>query len=422
MTATIAIHSHSHEVGLRILAPLRNGPVARVWSALAFSSLGDQLYAVALGWVAIGVLGPAAGYLGAARAAIVLLAATVGGGIADRWDRRRTMVGADLARGAVLLALVAVWAAASHPPAVMLLLAVMVLAVGEAFFQPALQTLLPTLINEPRLLVAANGLLDATDRLARLLGPGLIAVLGAAVAPMHFFMLDGLSFLVSALAVASLRVVGAPPRAVAPATWRRAASTGFRAMRRERLLGYLLHISGVLNGAWYAVFFLAVPLVITGLHEGADGLGLYGLVISCYGVSNLAANLFVGSRDMPAHPRLHIFCGITLTGGGIALMGIACIAPLSPAWRLAGFIAASALSGFGGPLKDIPFATLRQMLIPRDEIAAAMRAYLIMVYSGMLIAMLLAPAACTLLGAPVVILLCGALYLVTAATGWVYTR
>lgn len=406
---------------MRILAPLRDGSVARVWSALAFSSLGDQLYAVALGWVAISVLGPAAGYLGAARAGMVLVAATVGGGIADRWDRRRTMVAADLARGAVLLALVAAWLTAGHPPAVMLVLAVVVLAVGEAFFQPALQTLLPTLIAEPRMLVAANGLLDATDRLARLLGPGLIAVIGAAVAPMHFFTLDGLSFLVSALAVASLRAVIVSPRAVGRVAWRRAASTGFRAMRQDRLLGYLLRVSGVLNGAWYAVFFLAVPLVIAGLHDRADGLGLYGLVISCYGVSNLVANLIVGSRELPQHPRLQIFAGVTLTGSGIALMGVAIIAPLPPAWRLAGLIAASALSGFGGPLKDIPFATLRQMLIPREQIAAAMRAYLIMVYSGTLIAMLLAPIVCTLLGAPAVILLCGGLYIATAVVGWITT-
>ena len=42
-----------------ILAPLRRPAVARLWSALAFSALGDQLYAIALGFVAVDLLRPA---------------------------------------------------------------------------------------------------------------------------------------------------------------------------------------------------------------------------------------------------------------------------------------------------------------------------------------------------------------------------
>jgi hypothetical protein len=39
--------------------------------------------------------------------------------------------------------------------------AIVVLAIGQAVFQPALQAVLPTLVDDPRLLPAANGLLEA---------------------------------------------------------------------------------------------------------------------------------------------------------------------------------------------------------------------------------------------------------------------
>jgi DHA3 family macrolide efflux protein-like MFS transporter len=51
-----------------LLRPLAIGRVRLLWGALTLSAMGDQLYAVALVWVAVGVLGPAAGYLSALQA------------------------------------------------------------------------------------------------------------------------------------------------------------------------------------------------------------------------------------------------------------------------------------------------------------------------------------------------------------------
>ncbi len=409
---------------MRILSPLRHSAIARVWSALAFSALGDELYAVAIGWIAVGVLGESAGYLSAGRAAVVLLTAIFGGGLADGWNRQRTMVAADLLRAAALAALVGTWAATGQPSPILLALAVILLAACEAFFEPALQTILPALSPKPDMLVAINGLFDATDRLARLLGPSLIAVIGALVAPMHFLTLDAVSFAISSIAVATLRVPTHIEAVHAPdATgWRASATRGFTAMRRDPLLGYLLSISGILNGAWYAVFYLAVPLIIAqqGLGGGGSaGLSVYGLVIACYGCSNLAANLIVGSRPLPGRPARLIFSGISLTGTGILLIGVICLLPLQPTTRVIALAIASALSGFGGPLQDITSVTLRQMLIPPPDMAAAMRARMTIVYSGMLIAMLIAPTACAWFGAPSVTVFSGIVYLGVAAIGFI---
>ncbi|MDQ0474556.1 MFS transporter [Labrys wisconsinensis] len=404
---------------MRILAPLRHPPLALVWSGLAFSALGDQLNLVALGWVAVDAFGPAAGYLSAAKAAIVLLTAAFGGSLADGWDRRRTMVGADLCRCLVLALFVLAWLAEGRPDPWLLGAAVVVLAAGEAFFEPALQTVLPALVVEPGLLVAANGLLDATDRLARLIGPGLIALAGAGLPPVHVFTLDAVSFLTSAAAVASVRLPRMPRvrTGLAPAG---SLVRGFRAARREPLLGYLLAAGGLLNGVWYTVFFLAVPLAIGGFGaSGAAGLGLYGLVFSCYGFSNLAANLIVGSRPLPARPAGLIFSGVAMTGAGIGLMALACTPLVPPPLQRPAFAAAAAVSGFGGPLKDIAAAALRQILIPAADIAAAMRASLIVNASGLLLAMLAAPAACAGLGAAGVMLAGAAAYGAVALAGWI---
>jgi hypothetical protein len=68
-------------------------------------------------------------------------------------------------------------------------------------------------------------------------------------------------------------------------------------------------------------------------------------------------------------------------------------------------------------MQDIPTAVLRQTgLAPADR-AAAMRSYMAMVGLGILVAMLLTPAAVTVFGMTRVIVACGAVYLCVAAIG-----
>lgn len=390
---------------MRILLPLGDGRVARLWAALALSAIGDQLYNVAMGWVAIGVFGAAAGYLSAARAAIILLAAFFGGSLMDRWDRQAGMVGADLSRAAALLLLVAVWYTLGAPSGMALAFAVLVLAVGDSVFGPALQTVLPQLA--PReILPATNALFDATARVARLLGPGLIAVLGASLAPVHFFTLDALSFLASAAAVAGLRLPRDAP-AVRKPVWWPGVVAGFRETRRHRPLAFALDMSGLINGAWFTLFYLALPLLLVARD---DGIARYGMVMACYGVSNLVANLVVGSRPMSPRPGRQILCGIALLAAGMLAIAVISGLDLPPATQGLALAAASCLAGFGGPLEDIPVATLRQMLIPADTIAGATRAAQIVTNLGTLVAMLAAPIACVALGAVAVMWICGAVF------------
>lgn len=383
---------------MRILAPLRLPQLALLWSGLALSAIGDQLYLVTLFWIAVGVLGAAAGYLTALGAASVLLAALVGGHWTDRWEQRHAMIGADLVRAAVLVALVASWILLGRPTAVGLAAVVIVLACGQVVFRPALQALLPALVPRAQLLPAANGLFDATERIARLLGPGLVGLLAAFIPTMHFLSLDATSFVISAIALLLIaRVFAVPPlRADRPHGGLPAAVVrGFRAVRQHSLLGFILVVAnGPINGLWYATYFLGLPLIIarhgvTG--PGGTGLAAYGLVISAYGCTNLLGTLIVGSRDIPANPAPLIFGGNIVTGCGIALLGLAETLALPHALRLPAYVVTAGITAFGGPMGDIPVAVLRQTELPRAELPAAMRAFLVVNNAGALLAMLAAP-------------------------------
>ena len=405
---------------MRLLQPLRVREIALLWGGLSLSAIGDQLYTVTLSWVAVGVFGAAAGYLTALQAAVVLLAALGLGRWVDRWSAQRTLIAADLVRMVVLLGLVWSWLALDRPAAVPLIVVVVVLAAGQAVFQPALQLVLPGLLPDRALLPAANALMDATDRSARLLGPGLVAVLAGGLATVHFISLDAISFLLSAGALLLIRR-RRPLELVRPPTdetmWQ-AISRGVGAMTAHPLLGYVLRTTALVNGTWYAAYFLAIPLMIEqeGLRgPGGTGLGAFGLVIAAYGCTNLLSTLVLGGRLMPLRPQRQMFSGGLITGAGTAL--IAATGWLPESWRLPGLAAGAAVAAIGGPMKDIPFAVLRQTRLAARDLAAGVRAYIATSSAGSLAAMLIAPVLLERFGPGAVILLCGATMMVTGLIG-----
>ena len=405
---------------MRLLQPLRTREIALLWGGLSLSAIGDQLYTVTLSWVAVAVFGSAAGYLTALQAAVMLFAALGLGRWVDRWSAQRTLIAADLVRMVVLLGLVWSWLALDRPAALPLIVVIIVLAVGQAVFQPALQLVLLGLLPDRALLPAANALMDTTDRSARLLGPGLVALLAGALPTVHFISLDAVSFLLSASALLLIRrrrplELARPP--LDETMWQ-AVARGIGAMTAHPLLGYILRTTALVNGAWYAAFFLAIPLLIErdGLRgPGGTGLGAFGLVIAAYGCTNLLSTLLLGGRPMKLRPQWQMFSGGLITGMGTS--SIAVVPFLPQEWRLPGLAASAALAAFGGPMKDIPFAVLRQIRLAPHDLAAGVRAYIAANSAGALTAMLLAPALLNYLNPAAVIFLCGAVIMATGATG-----
>jgi MFS family permease len=400
-----------------IARPLRDPALASLWGGLATSAVGDQLFTVALAWIAVGAFGAAAGYLTALQAATALAIALLGGRWADRRRHLSLMIACDGLRALVLLGVVAIWLARGTPPGWTLIVAVVVLAAGQTFFRPALQATIPAVVQDVALLPATNALLDTTDRIARLLGPGIVGMLAGVLPLAHFVSVDAATFVASALALLLVGHLRTLPRLPAPPRETVMASTlrGFVAVRRLPILFYVLVTNGLVNGAWYAAMFLGLPLM---LERGGAGIGGFGLVIASYGSTNLLATLVVGNFPVPRRPAWMVFSGMGLVGVGTTLMGVVGLAPLPHGWLLPALCLAAATGAAGGPMEDIAVAVLRQTRLRREDQAAATRAVLACSNLGLLVAFLVAPRLFEALGAAQTVMLCGAIMLATASVGF----
>lgn len=180
---------------MRAPAVLRLRDFRLLWSGQAISTLGDQLFPVA---VTIAVLdstrddASAVGLILACRWLALVLFVMIGGVWADRLPRRVVMMGADVFRAVVVLALATV----PHPPLWVLAGLVFLVGGGEAFFRPAYGALLPTVVPADRV-AAANALTSMSFRTGAIIGPALSAAIVTSTGPRPAFALDALTFLVS---------------------------------------------------------------------------------------------------------------------------------------------------------------------------------------------------------------------------------
>ena len=186
------------------LSLLRHNPAfARLYLAQLASFAGDWFATVALLGMALEMTGSAV------LASLVLVlqtggfaaAAPLAGIVADRLDRRRLMVAVDLARVPVALAFLL----ATDPGTLWIaFLAVLLLAVGAAFFEPTSSAALPNLV-EPEELPAANVLIGSAWGTMLAIGAALGGLVAVTLGREAAFVINALSFAVSAALIVGIR-------------------------------------------------------------------------------------------------------------------------------------------------------------------------------------------------------------------------
>ncbi len=413
---------------LPVFRPLKDRDVAIVWSGLAASTIGEDLFRVAVVWIAAEQIGNAAGYVNATQYAAMLVVGLLGASVFDRWRADRAMIGAKYASAVLALLPVAgfyLWGV-SIP---LLVAAVMGLAGLRMVFTPALQSAVPVLVKDRDALQAINGLFDATWRLARLIGPMMATVLNALLPVIHFLSVTAVGFILSGLAIWAAR-----DRLVDPAQRSRGGRNGLRGawdalldgarlMLRERTMGALLLVNAIANGPWSVALQLCIALMVVE-HDptlfGFQGLAALGLIVGACGVGDVIGNLVAGSVQF-RRPLSTMFLGYVAMGGGFSLIALAAWGLDNP-YKLPAMMAAASISGLGGPFFFIPMITRMQIVYRGAEIARVFRLRLAIMAAAMLVFNLAATPLFDLIGPTHTEFYLGLLLLALGLGGYIYFR
>lgn len=380
---------------LPVLRPLKDRAIAILWLGMAASTIGEDVFRVAIIWLAVEIAGNQAGLVTAAQNATMLVVGLTAGAIAERWRPDRTMVAVSLMSAAVVMLPVIV--GTFYSVSLVLLIATVVgLAVLRTFYAPALQSVVPTLVRDRDSLQSVNGLLDTTWRLARLVGPALAALLSAVLPVIHFLSVTALGLLAAAGSVFAIRARLQRDPADIPKIdpgWRGLLSSmaiGYRLLLfRDRVMTILMLSNAMVNGPWMVTLMLGVALLVKVYDPrflGIQDLAAYGVIMGAYGVGDLCANLYVGSVRF-RRPLQVMYLGYVAMGGGFVLMALATWA-VQPGWLLPAMMVAAVIAGIGGPFFFIPMITRLQTVFRGADIARVFRIRLAVMAGMQLIASL----------------------------------
>ncbi|WP_219510604.1 MFS transporter [Nonomuraea ceibae] len=179
----------------------------------ALSVAGDSFSTVAIPLLVLHATGSVVqmGLLTGLSGAASLVTGVFAGHLVDRVDRRRLLIGCDLARAALYAAIPLVWMAG---PQIWLLYVIVPLGAALGMvFQVAYVAVVPSLV-EPDQITQANGRLYAIYAVGGIGGPALVGVISQAFGPVVAIGMDAVTFVVSALGLMLIRL---RPAAAAPA-------------------------------------------------------------------------------------------------------------------------------------------------------------------------------------------------------------
>ena len=337
-----------------------------LFSASFLANLSDGVFQIALPLLAVSVTtepGLVAGVAVASRLPWLVFA-LIAGALADRLDRRRTMILVDAGRVLLIGGLTIVVVAGATT---IWLLYVVAFALGclETMFDTAASSMLPNVVGKDRV-VAANSRLNAVElTMNNFVGPPLGGFL-AGIAIASAFGTVAVGYLGALLCLLTLRGSFRPVRDGAPASIRSEIGVGLSYLVHHRLLRTMALVVGPMNLASMAVFGVLVLYVVAPGPLGLDGFR-FGLLITAIAIGTVAGTLLASRIErLIGRANLFVACIASLLVSDLVWIVV-------PEPILIGVILAVS-SSFGGAF-NVVFGSIRQRIVPNHLLGRVMASF-----------------------------------------------
>jgi MFS family permease len=352
-----------------------------LWFGACTSSVGTWMQSLAANWLVLSLTGSAT-YLGLdafLQQLPIMLFTLIGGVLADRLDRRRTLLFSQYVQTATAAALAVLVYSGSVRIWHILALS-FVTGCAQAFGGPAYQSLIPSLVDK-RDLTNAIALNSIQFNVARVIGPlfagvvlGLFAKIGYAdsspQAMAACFTLNALSYLVVIYALISLHVRHIPPATTKPML--------------EDLRGGLLYVKqtpGIppLVVLAFATTLLGMPVLtllpIYARDIYGTGVGGYMWMMSFSGAGAIAGSLIVAW--MGRFPRMGVSTLLVQIGFGVLIVLFAVTRVIYISYALLFFTNVALMIVFS------TVTSLVQLIVPNEMRGRVMSIYMLAFRGGM---------------------------------------
>jgi MFS family permease len=327
-----------------------------LWIGQMISFIGDYFVYLAIPIVVNRLTGSAmmVGLSLISSAIPALLLGPIAGVFVDRWDRRKTMVASDIIRAVLVLYCLLVH---TREQVWIFYLAAFLMSCTSQFFFPARGALLPLIVTEAQDWLTANGMMQIIQTVGMVVGPSLAGFAIGLYSERVAFVANSLGFVISALAVLTIRSLkSSSDQVFQPASLaavRRDLAEGIAFLFGSRTLVGIMVCMCVLMLGIGAIAVVWVPYLQSRFGVGATGLGI---VDSAQGIGMVIGGALLGFIASRTTKKVMVAAGSFLIGIAMAAMGMA---PSFYFVVVMGFIV-----GLGLVPANAGVATMMQLAVP----------------------------------------------------------
>ncbi len=296
-----------------------NRSFRQVWLGQVVSQMGDWFDTIALYTIILNLTGSgrAVGLLLVTRFVPSFVFGPLSGVIADRFSRRSIMIVSDLLRAVVVLGFLFVRRA--DQLWIIYVLTVFQLAFST-FFEPAKTAAIPSIVSD-RELVAANALSSVTWSAMLTIGAAIGGLITGWFGTNVAFILDALTYLLSAALIAGVKFPKRPPREKVKLTVNRALGIretieGIRYVKkRSRVLALLL-----VKPAWGFGGGILTLLAVFGekiFPVGKSAATGIGVLFAARGIGTAVGPIVARRISGEGKQRMQVSIGIAFLIGGV---------------------------------------------------------------------------------------------------------
>ena len=326
-----------------------------LWQGQLVSSLGDNFYAIALGFWVLEKTG-STGLMGTLMAVSTLprvLISPFAGVWVDRSERKSLLIAMDVIRGLASAGVgLAAWA--GHLEIWMVFAAGIILSICGSFFGPAVSSTIPDIVPAEQI-IQANSVFSLAYN-----GTGIIGTAGggflyqALKAPL-LFLFDGFSYIFSAAAILFMKIPAVRHQSH-KLSFFEDMKGGLLFVKKFSGLKYSFLIFGVLNFFANIGFFLVLPMFQKIPYLGA---AKYGIVMGVLTGGSFLGYFLTSVIKIPTNKRFMVF----YLG---ALMSAACMALFPVHMSMIYMSVMAALIGLSIAVVNALISAVMQVTVPAE--------------------------------------------------------
>lgn len=357
-------------------APLVRPVFRWLWIAALVSNIGTWMHDVGAGWLMTRLASEddrhvLVSLVQAATTLPLFLLVLPAGALADVVDRRKILLGAQLAMLVTATALALFTWHGDMTPEVLLLLT-LGLGMGAAITNPAWQTVMTDLVPRDEL-PQASALNSVSINLSRAIGPALGGLVVAAAGEAAAFALNAVSF-VAIIAVLALWRYKRPASSVPGERFVGALKAGVRYVRYSPPMKALL-VRTLLFSLFASAIWALLPLLVKDVLKTDERV--FGLMVTCLGVGAVAGAAVLGRLRAKFTPSTLVVAAAVMIAASLTTMALVPIAWVA--------CVVAAVAGLGWLLTVTSLNVSAQSGTPPWVRARALATYLCVFYGGMTI-------------------------------------